>query len=841
MRLRSPLLALAALAVAALAPHAAAQTDPTPFAIDVNGPTGIVQLEDGRVLVSDLVGGGRVVALTEAPDGTVTQSVYATGLVFPTDLIQLEDGRVLVSEGQPNRVSVISDSDGNPIDREDYSTEVTSPFDLAQLPDGRVLVVERGPSRVVVLEENDDGMVTRSDFVTGLDAPGSLVVLEDGRVMITEGFEDGRVSVISDTGGLPAERTDYVTGLDSPVDIYQLADGSVLVSDRGENGFGRVVVIVAVGPDSRIPLPYADGVDSGYFDMVQLTDGRVLANLVDRVAVINVSPVPYVSELTTPVDLAVLDGDRLLVAEEAAGRVSVIADGGTRSDLVAGLDRPSGLAVSGNGRILVTNAVVRIEEVAPDGTLSRIPVGFRILSKIAVLGDGRILGTEFGFQVGRGQVVAVEQGDDGAFTRTVFATGFDNPTSLAVLDDGRVLVVEAARGGFEAGRVWALVEDEDGTVTRSVIASGLTAPSGLAVLDDGRVLVGSTLFVEIEGVGTGVTGGVTAIAPDGTLSVYAKGLLPMVGGLAVLEDGRVVASAFDPETGTGNVSVIGSVVVSPEGGDVATEQGDAPALPTEPQDAVGASTITGELGASSGRLAGSLSESVDCYAIEVADVDAFTASTLNAVTAADTELVLFTDGNVTVVANDDADGTVQSQIPAGALAGRGLGAGRYSLCVTLAGAGPVNAAGEPIIPVQNNDFEAVRYPSASSGDFTVASFSAPFDVATGAYTIELTGVGAGGSVSSEAGPAAEGPLALAVWPNPTARTARVGFALEAAADVEVAVYDALGRRVAVVAEGPHAAGAHEVPVPADALAAGVYVVRVQAGDAVAARMLTVIR
>ncbi len=77
-------------------------------------------------------------------------------------------------------------------------------------------------------------------------------------------------------------------------------------------------------------------------------------------------------------------------------------------------------------------------------------------------------------------------------------------------------------------------------------------------------------------------------------------------------------------------------------------------------------------------------------------------------------------------------------------------------------------------------------------------------------------------------------------PNPTRGAARIPFALPAPAAVRVEVFDALGRRVAVVAEGRYEAGLHEGTVGIGTLAAGVYVVRatVSAEGAPASQVLT---
>ena len=81
-----------------------------------------------------------------------------------------------------------------------------------------------------------------------------------------------------------------------------------------------------------------------------------------------------------------------------------------------------------------------------------------------------------------------------------------------------------------------------------------------------------------------------------------------------------------------------------------------------------------------------------------------------------------------------------------------------------------------------------------------------------------------------------------VAPNPLRGRAEVRFGLDGAAETaRVAVYDALGREVAVLHHGPLAAGGHGRSLDAGGLAPGVYVVRLTAGDQADARTLTVVR
>ena len=95
-------------------------------------------------------------------------------------------------------------------------------------------------------------------------------------------------------------------------------------------------------------------------------------------------------------------------------------------------------------------------------------------------------------------------------------------------------------------------------------------------------------------------------------------------------------------------------------------------------------------------------------------------------------------------------------------------------------------------------------------------------------------------VGSEAG--AGGAFALAApRPNPAAGTTRLGFETAAAGAVRLSVIDVLGREVAVLVDGERPAGAHHADLDASALPAGLYVVRLRAGDREATGRLTVLR
>jgi hypothetical protein len=103
------------------------------------------------------------------------------------------------------------------------------------------------------------------------------------------------------------------------------------------------------------------------------------------------------------------------------------------------------------------------------------------------------------------------------------------------------------------------------------------------------------------------------------------------------------------------------------------------------------------------------------------------------------------------------------------------------------------------------------------------------------------------TVEVVANPGTEGggvPAAFALgqnYPNPFASRTAIAYALPEAAHVRLSVYDAVGRRVAVLVDGEQAAGRYEASFDASGLASGVYVYRLEAGARVATRKLSLVR
>lgn len=142
----------------------------------------------------------------------------------------------------------------------------------------------------------------------------------------------------------------------------------------------------------------------------------------------------------------------------------------------------------------------------------------------------------------------------------------------------------------------------------------------------------------------------------------------------------------------------------------------------------------------------------DVYRINLTTPGLFSASTVNALTAAsggagglDTQLFLFDSLFRPVMANDDANGlTLQSTLPAGSLFTASLGAGTYYIAISLSGNDPININNQLVFATGLSTSlrgMASGINPASFSDFdSQASFAQ-----TGAYQINIFNVPETGS------------------------------------------------------------------------------------------------
>lgn len=102
----------------------------------------------------------------------------------------------------------------------------------------------------------------------------------------------------------------------------------------------------------------------------------------------------------------------------------------------------------------------------------------------------------------------------------------------------------------------------------------------------------------------------------------------------------------------------------------------------------------------------------------------------------------------------------------------------------------------------------------------------------------------GGQAATDTEPRLPATHAVALhpnYPNPFDHATTIVFELASPGDVEVDVFDLIGRHVSTVASGRHTAGSHQVRFQADGLAPGIYIVRLTAGQEIHHRRIVVVR
>jgi uncharacterized delta-60 repeat protein len=105
--------------------------------------------------------------------------------------------------------------------------------------------------------------------------------------------------------------------------------------------------------------------------------------------------------------------------------------------------------------------------------------------------------------------------------------------------------------------------------------------------------------------------------------------------------------------------------------------------------------------------------------------------------------------------------------------------------------------------------------------------------------IVFMAVEAGAPVAAEPHPQ---PLAsLATFPNPAGARATVRVELDAPGEIRLELFDLLGRRVALLAEGPRQPGRLDIPLDAAPLAAGTYLLRLTTGHSTAVQRISIVR
>lgn len=266
----------------------------------------------------------------------------------------------------------------------------------------------------------------------------------------------------------------------------------------------------------------------------------------------------YAQGLIAPDGLAFSPSGTLHVAEERAGRVSRIDDGGTVVPVLEGLNSPEGIAFDPQtGDLYVVEDVKdgRLVKQARDGTVTSMASGLEAPEGVTWV-DGTVYLTESNLEFApwpnwRTRVAALPPG--GALTRVITDTPLIEGTQvrawsyagIAAGPDGRLYVANELSGLANADSVFA-VDPETGT--RVLFASGLTATEGLRFSPGG----GFPLYVVEEDLGDG-EGRIGLIDPGGQHTPLCTGFLAIedvivdaAGTLYVSEDGSGTVIAIEP-------------------------------------------------------------------------------------------------------------------------------------------------------------------------------------------------------------------------------------------------------------------------------------------------------
>jgi hypothetical protein len=79
------------------------------------------------------------------------------------------------------------------------------------------------------------------------------------------------------------------------------------------------------------------------------------------------------------------------------------------------------------------------------------------------------------------------------------------------------------------------------------------------------------------------------------------------------------------------------------------------------------------------------------------------------------------------------------------------------------------------------------------------------------------------------------------YPNPFNPSTQIRFTLDAGRQTRLAIYDVLGREVAVLIDGQLAAGSHSVTFDASNLTSGVYLYKLEAGGMSQTKRMTLVK
>lgn len=500
-----------------------------------NQPVALAVSGDGRTYVASH-GDGKLFVVQ--PDGTVGEPI--TIGTSPFGVAVSKDGRVYLSDTAAGTITAIDPDARTAVTFATVANAGALTFDS----EGRAYVASTVGGTITVL--NADGVATGrtatiDGIATGLavDSTGSIIatVLDGDTARLIAILPDGTPATLLQFG---ADETPYGVDVDADGRIYvtDLAGKLRIITGRGATAttttidIGTPLAGVAVGADGRIHTT-----DILRHTVTVLTPALPQRGLygydLDPTSGVATGQMHVVSP--EPLTYTVTSGP-------SAGTVTIDATTGqwvftpTAAQRFSSWIRPGtdhvsfSVLASSSTNATVVNVDVTISPAADllQSELAQIGVE---PSGIAVTSDGRYLVTSSAVDSSSGALTVVRA--DGTIERTI---ALDGPSvGVATGPDGRVYVTD-----YEAGKV--LVVDLSGNSPAAAFAT-VAGASAVAVDKAGRVLVTSV-----------DDGTLTIFNPDGTTaSVINVG--GASAGVAVAADGSIVVSVLNEELSGGSLLV----------------------------------------------------------------------------------------------------------------------------------------------------------------------------------------------------------------------------------------------------------------------------------------------
>jgi len=162
----------------------------------------------------------------------------------------------------------------------------------------------------------------------------------------------------------------------------------------------------------------------------------------------------------------------------------------------------------------------------------------------------------------------------------------------------------------------------------------------------------------------------------------------------------------------------------------------------------------------------------------------------------------------------------------------------FTLRLQSATIGPVEIEADSLDAVGRREVRLIRPATGQSYDLRSKEAVTLQDADSTALRLA---VGSTSYVQNQAQEALPDEVTLTSYPNPMRKQATLEYSLTEPTDVRVAVYDVLGRQVAVLENGRKQAGRHSVTLEGGKLSSGVYFGRLKTGDQTRTQKITVVR